>query len=235
MQLISAFPSIARAQATTVSGSAAHHGGDVKTLSKMAAPGLYPGQVVEARNPAMCNNGARDAAAISSTLEKGMKELTGATDAVEAWKHFFEPGDVVGIKVNPVGRKPLPGEGGRNPRSIGSISSPEVLVKVVRCLREAGIPAKDIIVFERYANEFCDAGYKNLVERELPGVFSDQQPVFALQSVMVEPFPPLFHRVRHDVERDRRVDDVVVVDLVDRRQVGERREANGGSFHGGRS
>ena len=25
-----------------------------------------------------------------------MKELTGATDAVEAWKHFFEPGDVVG-------------------------------------------------------------------------------------------------------------------------------------------
>jgi hypothetical protein len=37
-------------------------------------------------------------------------------------------------------------------------------------LIERGIPAKNIIVFERYANEFCDAGYKSLVERELPGV-----------------------------------------------------------------
>src|SRR5262249_50797105 len=31
-------------------------------------------------------------------------------------------------------------------------------------------PAKDIIIFERYADEFITAGYANLVERELPGV-----------------------------------------------------------------
>ena len=64
-------------QAAAIPGSVAHHGGDVKTLSKTAAPGLYPGQVVEARNPAMCKSGIRDAGAIRSTLDKGMKELTG--------------------------------------------------------------------------------------------------------------------------------------------------------------
>ena len=33
-----------------------------------------------------------------------MKELTGADDAVEAWRTFFEPGDVVGIKMDPNGQ-----------------------------------------------------------------------------------------------------------------------------------
>ena len=73
-----------------------NHGADAKPLTKLAAPGLYPGHVVEVRNPGMCRGGVRDAAAIKATLDRGIKELTGATDAVEGWKHFFEPGDVVG-------------------------------------------------------------------------------------------------------------------------------------------
>ena len=101
--LISAFPSIAQEPARAVSGSAAHHGGDVKTLSKLAAPGLYPGQVVEGATRG-CAVAAFATRGHRSTLDKGMKELTGATDAVEAWKHFFEPGDVVGIKVVPNGQ-----------------------------------------------------------------------------------------------------------------------------------
>ena len=49
--LISAVPSLAAAQAGQVTGNVTHQGGDGKTLSKLAAPGLYPGQVVEVRNP----------------------------------------------------------------------------------------------------------------------------------------------------------------------------------------
>jgi hypothetical protein len=45
-----------------------------------------------------------------------------------------------------------------------------LLVKVVRNLRQLGIPDRNIIVFDRYANEFCRAGYANLVERELGDV-----------------------------------------------------------------
>ena len=40
---------------------------------------------------------------IKATLDRGLNELTGADDAVDAWRKFFEPGDVVGIKVVPNG------------------------------------------------------------------------------------------------------------------------------------
>jgi Domain of unknown function (DUF362) len=148
--LISAFPSIAQEPARAFSGSAAHHGGDVKSLSKLAAPGLYPGQVVEARNPAMCRSGIRDAAAIRSTLEKGMKELTGATDAVEAWKHFFEPGDAVGIKVVPNGQP-------------DAHSSFEIVLEVIEKLKAAGVKTGDIFVYDRYRRELMEAGYQKVL------------------------------------------------------------------------
>ena len=43
--------------------------------------------------------------AVEKMIAKGMCELTGADHPGAAWKRFFERGDVVGIKVNPVGRK----------------------------------------------------------------------------------------------------------------------------------
>jgi hypothetical protein len=150
LPIISAFPSFARAQAPAIPGSVAHHGGDVKALSKMAAPGLYPGQVVEARNPGMCRSGVRDAGAIKSTLDKGMKELTGATDAVEAWKHFFEPGDVVGIKVVPNGQP-------------DAHSSYEIVLEVIEKLRAAGVKTGDIFVYDRYRRELMEAGYQKIL------------------------------------------------------------------------
>ena len=41
---------------------------------------------------------------IRNMMHKGMTELTGAGNWAEAWRVFVEPGDVVGIKVNPVGQ-----------------------------------------------------------------------------------------------------------------------------------
>ncbi len=100
--LISVAPSLAAAQGPQVTGSVTHQGGDGKPLSKLALPGLYPGQGLPRKATRRCAGTASGTPpAIKTTLERGMKELTGATDAVEAWKHFFEPGDVVGIKVVP--------------------------------------------------------------------------------------------------------------------------------------
>ncbi|HWG46541.1 MAG TPA: DUF362 domain-containing protein [Gemmataceae bacterium] len=147
---------------------------DTTTLAPPnSMPGPYPGRVIEVRHPqAVSPKNAINPAAVERMIDRGMAMLTGAEpgDVRGAWGRFFEKGQVVGIKVNPVGRKALPGEWGRNPNSIGAISSPAVLVKVVKCLREVGLKPQDIIVFERYANEFEDAGYLKLVERELPGV-----------------------------------------------------------------
>src|SRR5437763_12167145 len=86
--LISAVSAPAAPQASQAIGKTTHHGSDGKALSKLAAPGLYPGHVVEVKNPRMIRNGTKDRAAIKASLDTGMKELTGATDAVEAWKRF---------------------------------------------------------------------------------------------------------------------------------------------------
>jgi hypothetical protein len=137
-------------------------------------PGRYPGRVIEVRHrAAVAPDHTIDAGAVADMVDRGMAELAGIPDprdVAASWGTFFQKGDVVGIKVNPVGRAPLPGEG-RHPHSVGAISSPQLLVKVVACLKEVGIRPQDIIVFERYADEFVAAGYEKLLRtRPLDGV-----------------------------------------------------------------
>jgi hypothetical protein len=130
-----------------------------------AMPGPYPGRVVEVYHPdSVSTTNQIHQPTVKAMIDRGMAELTGADphDPSAAWKRFFEKDDVVGIKVNPVGRK-------RGANDVGSISSPEVLVEVVnRLTDDVGIKPQDIIVFERYANEFREGGYDKVVERELP-------------------------------------------------------------------
>jgi hypothetical protein len=111
---------------------------------KWGIPGPYPGRVVEIRKPDMIRNDVKDRGAIGAAVGRGMKELTGADDAVGAWRSFFEPGDVVGIKMNPVGN-PL------------ANSSSELMLEVIEGLKAAGVKTRDVVVFERYRDEFIAA------------------------------------------------------------------------------
>ncbi len=76
------------------------HGAQDTTVGEL--PGPYLGRVVETQHPGMIMNGTKSADAIDAAMQRGMAELTGADDAQAAWRSFFELGDVVGIKVNPV-------------------------------------------------------------------------------------------------------------------------------------
>lgn len=107
-------------------------------------PGPYPGRVVEVRNPRMVGNGVKSQPSIKESVDRGMKELTGADDATSAWRRFFEPGDVVGVKMNPVGN-PL------------ANSSSELMLEVIAGLKAAGVKTKDIVVFERHRDDFINA------------------------------------------------------------------------------
>lgn len=135
------------ATASIVSASEPKAAADPKTLDlagKLGVPGPWPGRVVEVKNPAMIHDGVKNRDAVKATLSRGLKELTGADEAVDAWRAFFEPGDVVGIKMNPVGN-PL------------ANSSSELMLEVIEGLKSAGVKLKDIIVFERYREEFVGA------------------------------------------------------------------------------
>src|SRR5579859_87170 len=72
--------------------------------SKLRMPGPYPGRVVSVENPGVLVSGKYQADAVQQMMRRGMMELTGADSWTDAWRIFFEPGDVVGIKLNPVGQ-----------------------------------------------------------------------------------------------------------------------------------
>lgn len=130
-------------------------------------PGPFRGRVVDVHHPHAVDEFHQiDRPTVRRMMDAGMCAFTGVEHPVEAWRIFFTPGEVVGIKVNPVGK----GDKSR-PHAIGSISNPEVLLEIVRNLKQIGVKPQDIIVFERYASEFIEAGYEKVMgEREMDGV-----------------------------------------------------------------
>lgn len=114
--------------------------------SKLAMPGPYRGRVVAVQNPAVLVSGEYQAEAVRQMMRLGMKELVGADGWVDAWRRFFEPGDVVGIKVNPVGQPHV-------------ISDATVVREIIAGLESAGVKRQDIVVYDRYRKEFLRAGF----------------------------------------------------------------------------
>jgi uncharacterized protein (DUF362 family) len=135
-------PSLTALHASAQEPKAAKSG--APTLDRLGIPGPYPGRVIEVRNRAMIKNGMRNRAEVKKALDRGMKELVGADDAVSAWRSFFEPGDVVGIKVVPNGAPLAP-------------TSAELMLEVIEGLKSAGVKTSSMIVFDRYKMELMSA------------------------------------------------------------------------------
>ena len=143
----------------------------IKALSDQPGmPGPFPGRVVEVNHPGSVVTGVRDREAVKKMVEHGMQQLVpDAENAVDAWKFFFDKGDRVGIKVVPVGKHHKPGADSRlleplvDLKRPGSISSYEVVLEVIDALETAGVRLSDIMVFERYKNEFIHAGYREIL------------------------------------------------------------------------
>ncbi|MEZ5362664.1 MAG: DUF362 domain-containing protein [Bryobacterales bacterium] len=114
--------------------------------SKLGIPGPYPGRVVEVRHPGSIIEGVFQAEPIQQMVDKGMLELTHAETPAEAWKEFFEPGDVVGIKLNPVGQPHVKG-------------SAECVRAIIAGLESAGVKRQDIVAYDRYHDQFLNAEF----------------------------------------------------------------------------
>ena len=110
--------------------------------SKLAMPGLYRGRVIAVENPGSIVSGQFQREPIQQMIRKGMAELTGTDGGADAWRQFAGPGDVVGIKVNPVGKPHV-------------ISSPEVVREIIAGLNSAGVKPKEIVVYDRYRKQFA--------------------------------------------------------------------------------
>jgi uncharacterized protein (DUF362 family) len=111
-------------------------------------PGPYPGRVVAVQSEKCVDpaTSAADAEVVREMMARGLSALTGEKTPLAAWRRFFEPGDVVGIKVNCGGHPWV-------------VSSPEIVAECVRQLMAVGIEPSRIYVYERFQNQLDVVDY----------------------------------------------------------------------------
>src|SRR5437762_5894373 len=130
------------------------HGLPQAKRSPLGMPGLFPGRVVELSDPKSIVRNRVSQPIVGRMIEQGMKELTGESSLRGACSRFVEPIDVVGIKINPSGAP-------------ACCSSPEIVREIIGGLQSVGVPARNIIVYDRYSYEIDIGSYQALLP---PGV-----------------------------------------------------------------
>lgn len=130
------------------------HGLTGYTPSSLGMPGLFPGRVVEVRDPKAIVRNRVSQPIVRRLLEQVMAELTGEKSARDAWAKFVEPKDVVGIKINPSGAP-------------ACCSSPELIREIISSVRSIGVPSRNIVVYDRYSYEMDIGAYQSLLPTEV--------------------------------------------------------------------
>ncbi len=103
-------------------------------------------RVVVVRDPQAVRAGEIEADRARAMVAAGMRALTGAETDAAAWSHFASSNDVVGIKIA-TQAAPL------------HYTHPPVVKAIQAGLTAAGVPAANIIVFDRDPQKLRAAGY----------------------------------------------------------------------------
>lgn len=120
-----------------------------KSVAAPGMPGPYPGQVVAVKSDKCLSADGQqiNAEVVREMMARGMRELTGQRNIVDAWRQFIRPDDIVGIKVNVVGRP-------------WCISSHAVVAETVRNLLAVGLRPDQIYIFDRFRDQLDEANYR---------------------------------------------------------------------------
>jgi hypothetical protein len=140
-------PSMADAQQPPIPAPPETNIDDFMTVpkGKRALPGPFPGRVIEVKDPRSLVDDKIDAKVVGNMFERGIRTLTGQ-DMKQSYALLFEPGDVIGIKVNPVG-----------PPLINTHI--ELTQAVVTWLIDNKVPPDHIVIWDRFDYMLKDAGY----------------------------------------------------------------------------
>jgi uncharacterized protein (DUF362 family) len=123
-----------------------------KRTGNAGMPGAYPGRLISAHSSRSIdeNTGQANAEAVREMIARGMTSLTGDPKPEDSWRRFFEPNDVVGIKVNCSGA----------PRVC---SNPIVVAEIVRNLVSLGVKASNVYIYERFGDQLASVQYPKYV------------------------------------------------------------------------
>jgi len=122
--------------------------------TKTSMPGRYPGKVVKVVNPGAVVDDKPVQSVAYEMLAKSMLLLTGKKNVKQAWQQFVGPKEIIGLKVNPIGGKLLS-------------TSHAVVQSVVKQLEEAGVPRKNIVIWDRRGEQLEEAGF---TAQNYPGI-----------------------------------------------------------------
>lgn len=109
-------------------------------------PGKYPGKVVKVVDDNSVVDGEPSEERAYRMIASAMLSLTGEKNLKKAWRQFVSPKDVIGLKVNPVAGPML-------------TTSHAVTKSVVKQLEEAGIPRKNLVIWDRRDPQLKETGY----------------------------------------------------------------------------
>jgi uncharacterized protein (DUF362 family) len=110
-------------------------------VSQAGAPAKS--KVVIARDPSLRTS----AGAVGKVLDRAVQALYNRDNALEAWKQIARPNEVVGLKVNCLAGR-------------GASTSVALVEAVCERLQQAGIPARNIIIWDRLNDDLDSAGFR---------------------------------------------------------------------------
>ena len=93
------------------------------------------------------NEASDGTSGLDEVLAAALTRAAGEETPVGAMRHLFRPSDVVGIKLNCIAGR-------------GLSPSPALVGRLCDHLREAGVPARNIVIWDRTDRELSAAGYE---------------------------------------------------------------------------
>ena len=141
--------------AQCLTGAFAFGAGAMRVTAAQGQPSSAKSRVVVARDPALRGSGtAVDAQRLTVLLDRAMQALFESDRATApspegvraAWRRIASPNDTVGLKVNTLGGR-------------GISTSVELVEAICERLQQAGVPARNIVVWDRITDELERAGF----------------------------------------------------------------------------
>lgn len=102
--------------------------------------------VVRSKSPVSAG-GALEKSKIGRMMDRGISLLTGLHSGREAWRAMFTERERLGIKVNTIGGRMIS-------------TRPETALSLAESIRLSGVPAENIMVWDRTNRELREAGYR---------------------------------------------------------------------------
>ncbi len=123
-------------------------------VARLRWPMADVSRVVVVRHGGVWTDAGPDPDVVRQMLDAGINGLADVSDPLAVWRALFAPGERVLLKVNCI--------------AYNGPTQPVVTYAVAQCLQDAGLPAEDVLIFDRTDNELAGAGYT--LNEDSPGV-----------------------------------------------------------------